>query len=128
MLFCNALILPQTVIVEFTQIHTKLNQASINVLIKSFQFHLLTLAKHEQKIFPNYITTRVGKTVKFTCRTSNPLQWKFERNMPNNVKIHKNVLRIQGVQNFNEGKYSCHGTNKDKSYFEDWASLIVMNG
>ena len=79
----------------------------------------------KQKVFPNYMSKAVGTTVKFTCRTKYPVQWKFEKTFPDNVKIIKNVLKIENIQRFNEGRYDCTGINKDKSYFKDWAVLIV---
>ena len=63
------------------------------------------------------------------------MKWTFEGNgLPKNVKLsaiygnfRKSVLKLESVQRYNVGTYTCHGKTIQKDYFEGDGVLNVID-
>ena len=88
----------------------------------------------DYRISPNYDTAIPGETFWFRCFSDGNVVWKFNdgdiqlnafpSDQPNRKDL--KLLRIDNVQLYNTGIYTCYGRTKEKHYFEAQGFLRVI--
>jgi len=81
----------------------------------NFYITILTVIA-EKRLYPSYVKARQGSTVTFSCQTSDPATWRFEKESlmsTKEIKV-KNIkkasfLIIKDIKQVHEGEYTCIG-------------------
>ena len=100
-----------------------------------FVYHLkFSIVKADIYFFPKVFTSHLGATVNYMCISDVPPKWFYEGGaLPANVDIYRLKqyrqywLRINDVDMFNAGEYTCHGEDmNNRVAFTDTVHLKVI--
>ena len=104
------------------------------LLLSSCHFYFNKISDNS-KIAPLNKEVKIGQNITFTCESMQHIFWTFNgiNILPPNARIGENDLRIENIQDFNQGKYVCH-SNTEETYWTEQpitfaaASVLRIHG